>query len=138
MSEQNKAFVRDTLEAIWNQGDEAAVEQRLVTDYLGHSGLTIRGPEGARRFVAAMRQAFPDYHYAVEDEIAEGDRVVHRWTARGTHQGPFQGVSPTGRVVTISGISIYRVVNGQLVESWTTSDLLGLMRQLAVAPEPGK
>ena len=134
MSEQNKKLVRQTFEEIWNQGNMDVIDERFASDYVGHSGATIEGPEGAKRFVAMIRSAFPDYHYTVKDEFREADRVVHRWIATGTHQGAFQGISPTGKEVTLSGISIYRVADGKLVEGWTTADLLGLLQQLGVSP----
>jgi steroid delta-isomerase-like uncharacterized protein len=134
MSEQNKALVRRTFEQIWNRGNVGIIEERFASDYIGHSTTEIRGPEGGKRFVAAMREAFPDFYYTVEDEIAEGDRVVHRWTARGTHVGPFQGIPPTGKRVTIAGTSVYRVADGKLVEGWTNTDMLGLLQQLGAVP----
>ena len=134
MSEQNKALVRRTFEQIWNHGNVGIIEERFASDYAGHSSTEIRGREGGKEFVAAMREAFPDFCYTVEDEIAAGDRVVHRWTARGTHEGEFQGLSPTGEHVTITGISIYRVADSKLVEGWTNTDTLGLLQQLGAVP----
>lgn len=138
MSEQNKKLVRQTFEEVWNRGNYAVIDERFAGDYVGHSVSEIEGPEGAKGFAAAMRGAFPDFQYTVEDEIAEGDRVGHRWTARGTHEGEFQGIPPTGEQVTITGISIYRVANGKLVEGWTNADMLGLMQQLGAVPAPGQ
>lgn len=83
-----------------------------------------------------MRSVFPDFRYTVEDEIAEGNWVVHRWTVRGTHEGAFQVVSPTGKQVKITGISIYRIASGKLVEGWTNADMLDLMQQLDALPAP--
>lgn len=135
MSEQNKKIVRRTFEEIWNRGNLAVIEERFSRDYAGHSTNNVRGQEGAKQFATEMRSAFPDFHYTVEDEIAEGDKVVHRWTLRGTHQGTFQGIPPTGRQVTITGISIRRIAGGKLVEGWTNADLLGLLQQLGAVPE---
>lgn len=136
MSESNKKMVRRTFEAIWNQANETIFEQRFARDYVGHSLTEIHGPQGGQEFAAAMRGAFPDYHYTIEDEIAEGDRVVQRWTARGTHTGDFQGVPATGKRVTMTGISIYRVANNKLVEGWTSVDLLSLLQQINAVPVP--
>jgi len=138
MSAQNKKLVRQTFDQIWNQGNLAIIDERFASDYVGHSSVPIHGSEGAKGFVTAMRSAFPDYHYTAEDEISEGDRVVHRWTARGTHEGAFQGIPPTGKQITLRGISIYRLANGKLVEGWTTADLLGLLQQLGAVPTPGE
>lgn len=134
MSAQNKALVRSTFEKIWNGGNVDIIENRFSRDYIGHSLHEIEGPQGAKGFAAAILRAFPDYRYTVEDEICEGDRVVHRWTARGIHEGEFQGIPPSGEQVTISGISVYRVANGKLVESWTTVDMLGLLQQIGALP----
>lgn len=123
MSEENKSMVRQTFEEMWNRGNLAVIDTRFASDYLGHSSTEIRGPAGAKQFTAAMHNAFPDAHYTVEDQIAEGDRVVTRWTARGTHEGEFQGISPSGKQTTITGITIFRIANGKMVESWTNTDL---------------
>ena len=136
MTEQDKKMVRSTFEDIWNRGNLAAIDERFTSDYVGHSIRDIHGPEGSKQFATAMRSAFPDYHYTVEDELANGNRVVHRWTARGTHMGEFQGIAPTGKQVTITGISIYRVANGKLIEGWTNADMLSLLQQLGVISAP--
>jgi predicted ester cyclase len=136
MSEQNRAMVRRTFEEIWNRGNESIFEERFARDYIGHSFTDVHGPEGGRQFAAMLHHAFPDFHYTVEDEIAEGDRVAQRWTARGTHDGEFQGIPPTGEQVTMTGISIYRVANDKLVEGWTNVDMLGLLHQIGAAPVP--
>jgi steroid delta-isomerase-like uncharacterized protein len=132
----NKLTVHRTFEEIWNRSNFAVIDERFASDYVGHSATEIQGPEGAKQFVAAMRNAFPDFQYTVEDEIAEGDKVVHRWSARGTHTGEFQGIPPTSAQVTITGISICRVANGKIVEGWTNVDMLGLLQQLGAAPAP--
>ena len=134
MSEHNKKLVRETFEAIWNRGDFAAFDECFAADYVGHSTAELEGLESARQFVASMRSAFPDFQYTVEDEIAEGDRVVNRWTVSATHEGEFQGIPPTGKPVRITGISIYRVADGRLVEGWTSADMLGLLQQLGAMP----
>ncbi len=90
-----------------------------------------------KQFVKRMRSAFPYFEYKIEYEIAEGDTVVQRWTARATHKGEFQGIPPTGRRGTVTGITIYRLSVGEIVEGWTNADMLGLMQQLGVIPMPG-
>ncbi|MDX1687755.1 MAG: ester cyclase [Candidatus Promineifilaceae bacterium] len=137
MSEQNKQMVRQAFEAIWNEGDFSVFDARFSADYVGHTSDELEGLEDAKRFVAAMRRAFPDFDYTVEDEIAEEDKVVNRWVVRATHQGEFQGIPATGKQVTITGISIYRVVDGKLVEGWTNADMLGLLQQLGAVPAAG-
>jgi steroid delta-isomerase-like uncharacterized protein len=92
------------------------------------------GPAGLKPIIAGFRAAFPDLQVTVEDQIAEGDKVVTRYTMRGTHQGAFMGLPPTGKHVTVSGIQIERVVQGQIVEHWRKSDDLGMMQQLGAVP----
>lgn len=135
MSQENKALVRRTIEDIYNQGNLAAVDQYVARDFVIHapSG-DIHGPTGAKHFVTMLREAFPDFHLTIEDQVADGDKVVTRWTAEGTHLGEFQGIPPTGKHGTMTGIDIDRVVEGKIVECWTNTDDLGLMQQLGVIP----
>ncbi|TIP22899.1 MAG: ester cyclase [Mesorhizobium sp.] len=138
MSEQNKAHVRRVIEEVYNRGDLAVVDEVAASDLLIHtSAQEIHGREGAKRYVAALRIGFPDLRFTVEEQIAEGDMVVTRWTARGTHRGEFQNVSPTGRGIRLTGTDIHRVIGGKIVECWAHVDELGLMRQLgAVEADP--
>ena len=93
MSEQNKAQVRRVIEEVYNRGDLGVVDEVAASDLVIHaSSQEIHGREGAKQYVAALRAGFPDLHFTVEDQIAEGDMVVTRWTARGTHTGEFQGI----------------------------------------------
>jgi predicted ester cyclase len=86
--------------------------------------------------VHEFRSAFPDGGTRIDDMIAEGDRVVLRWTDGGTHRGPFMGVAPTGKHVTITGIDIYRIVDGRIVDFWCSEDVLGLLEQLGAVQVP--
>ncbi len=83
-----------------------------------------------------LLEAFPDSQLPVEDQIAEGDKVVTRWTCRATHTGEFQGMPPTGKYTTMTGTTIFRIANGKLVEGWTNADMLGLLQQLGAIPAP--
>jgi len=139
MSETNKALVRRAVEDVWNGGDFAAVDALVTRDVLIHASLPgndIHGPEGIRQFYGALREAFPDIHFTIEDQVAEGDRVVTRWTARATHTGAFQGIPPTGRQVSLAGIDIDRIVSGKVVECWPVADELGLLQQLGALSPP--
>lgn len=136
--EENKAIMRNIVERAWNQGDLTVIDERVSEGYVGHAGdQTVEGRAHWKRQITAFRSAFPDLVATVEDQIAEGDTVVTRWSARGTHEGEFQGIPPTGHLVTMTGINIDRIVNGQLVERWATFDRLGMMQQLGVGPMPG-
>jgi len=135
MSEQNKAQVRRVVEEIYNQGNLDVVDEVTVADLVIHaSSQDIRGRDGAKRYVAALRAGFPDLRLTIEDQIAEGDMVVTRWTARGTHTGEFEGIGLTGRAISVAGTDIDRIVGGRTVECWTHVDQLGLMQQLGALP----
>jgi steroid delta-isomerase-like uncharacterized protein len=137
MSEQNKAFVRNLIEEAIGRGNFALVEELVAADYVGHSSsLEMNTREGHKRFFVALRRAFPNLQITIEDQVAEGEKVVTRGTARATHQTDFMGIPPTGKQVVMNGIDIDRVVNGKLVECWTKSDDLGLLQQLGAIPAP--
>ena len=82
------------------------------------------------------RNAFPDNRYSVEDQVAEGDMVVTRWIASGTHQGEIMGIAPTGNRVTYAGTSVERIVDGKIEETWDNYDALGMMQQIGAIPSP--
>jgi len=139
MSEENKRIARKVFEDILTEGNLALADELVASDYVGHTPLLeLHGPEGAKEFDAMLHQAFPDLEITVEDQIAEGDRVATRWTARGTHEGEFQDIPPTGRRVEFSGIAIFRIADGKFVEGWNIPDLLSLLRQLGAVPAPGQ
>lgn len=138
MSQQNKKVERRLIEEVWNRGNYDVIDQLVARDYVGHSTTPqdeTRGPEAYKAFYASLHAAFPDFNVTIEDQIAEGDRVVTRWTASGTHLGPFRGIPPTGNRGAITGITIERLANGKVVECWTNADDLGLLRLLGVVPE---
>lgn len=129
-----KALVR-RLHDIWNTGDLAAIEEVYAPDFVAHfppsSELAERrGLDGVRRGITRIRAAFPDWFEQVEDLVEERDRVVSRYTSRGTHRGPFWGLPPTGRPVTVPEISIFRIAKGRIAEQWCLLDELGRMEQL--------
>ena len=136
MLEENKAIVRRFGDEVWNKGNLAAVEELVAPEFVGcgPGERVTRGPKELKRVVARMRAAFPDLHFTVEDEVAEGDRVATRWTGRGTHRGKWRGVAPTGKQVTFTGIAIRRIAGGKIVERWVNTDQLGLTIQLGGGP----
>lgn len=139
MSEQNKAFVRRLIEEVIGRGNFDLVDELVAADYVGHTPFPeINSREGHKQFFIALRRAFPDLEVTVNDQLAEGDKVVTRWTARGTHKGEFMGIPPTGKSAVMTGIDIDRIANGKLAECWTNSDDMGLMQQLGVIPAPGQ
>jgi predicted ester cyclase len=133
MSEQNKMQIRRVIAEAYNRGDLGVVDEVASSELVIHaSSEEIRGPEGAKQYIVALRAGFPDLRLTIEDQIAEGDMVVTRWTARGTHRGTFQKVPATGRKIWLSGTDIDRIVGGKVVECWAHVDELQLMRQLGV------
>ena len=134
--ESNKLLAQRVWEEVWHQGQLSRIDDLFTTDFVRHDpgGRELQGTEQNRQFIGSLRAAFPDVHYTVEDQIAEGDKVVVRYRFRGTHLGAFQGMPPTGKQVTYTGILIYRIVDGKITEQWTEFDLLGLLRQLGVLP----
>jgi predicted ester cyclase len=139
-TEDNKAVVRRFYEEVLNQKKRAVLDEVFdpnVVDHFAPPG-TPGGLEGANQIFDMFLTAFPDLHFTVEDMIAEGDRVVARATMSGTQQGPFMGIPPTGKHVTITGIDINRFVGGKSVEHWVEMDRLGLMQQLGVIPALGQ
>jgi steroid delta-isomerase-like uncharacterized protein len=136
-ADENKAIVRRFIEQAFNGGNLAVIDELVASDFVNHVAPTeVRGPEGMKAFVTTYRTAFPDYACTIEDQVAEGDKVVTRWTARGAQHGELMGVPPTGKRVTLPGVAIDRIAHGQLVETWLQADVLGLLQQLGVVPTP--
>ena len=131
--EQNKALVRRFCEEVWNKGNVDTVMDIFATDYVRHDlrpGNPLAGPEGQRRIAQDFRAAFPDLRMNVDLLIAEGDMVVVRWTTQGTNTGQWGKVPPTGKHAVFSGVNIFRIRDGKVVELWNHRDDLGLMQQL--------
>ena len=137
MSEQNKAVSRRLVEDVFVGGNLDLAEELVDARFVGHDVAMpepIRGPEGLKQQAKGYRDAFPDLQFTIEDQIAEGDQVVTRWTVTGTHKGDLFGMSPTGKQATITGITIDRFSGGKIAESWDNWDALGLMQQLGAIP----
>jgi steroid delta-isomerase-like uncharacterized protein len=130
MLKDNKAIARQFLDELWNQGDFETLDDLLASDYDGHSSTEINGPQGAKQFIPRVHSAFPDLHFEVQDQVAEGDKVATRWVMYGTHKGEFQGIPASGARLEMTGITIFRIANGKLIEGWTSEDTLGMMQQL--------
>jgi serine phosphatase RsbU (regulator of sigma subunit) len=130
-TEENRAIFRRYIEEVWNQTNLEVVDE-IFDRYISHQpdgSVLERGPEDVKRFVGEFRSAFPDLRLSIDDQIAEGDKVMIRETARGTHQGELRGMAPTGEEMEIKGIAIFRFSSqGKVVESWDSYDQLSLMR----------
>ena len=136
MSDQYKTAAQNLIEKGFNQKDPSAFEAYFspsLTDHALPPGLP-EGLEGRRLFYSAFLSAFSDLQVQIEDVFSEGDKLVTRWSAQGTHDGELMGIPPTARKVSTSGIAIDRFENGQSVEHWEVFDQVGLMQQLGVIP----
>lgn len=137
MSAANKELSRRFTE-LFSTGDEALADGILSPDVVFHGTAgdgELHGVEELKAFVAGYRRAFPDARSTVEDQVAEDDKVVTRWRARGTHRGELGPIPPTGKRFEMDGVTIERITAGKIAEVWVARDELGLLRQLGVLPE---
>jgi steroid delta-isomerase-like uncharacterized protein len=135
---ENARLIRKWFEEVWNQGREETVDAMCAKDVIGHGqaqhGADIRGPEHFKQFMRGFRSAFSDIHIEIHDTIEQGDKVVARWTTTMTHTGTFLDTPPTGKHVSVNGISIQRFAGGKIIEGWDNWDQLGLFVQLGATP----
>ena len=138
-TEENKAIVRRVNDEVWSEGHLDVIDELIADDFVATivgAPEEIRGPQGFREFVVMYRKAFPDLRLTVDEQFAEGETVVTRWTATGTNEGELMGMPPTGKQATTAGININRVSGGKLVEGWGLFDQLGLLQQIGAVPVP--
>lgn len=131
--EQNKALVRRFYAEVWDKGNVSVAHDVFAPDYVRHDlrpGEALPGPAGQAKIAKDFRGAFPDLRFDVDLVFGEDDLVAARWTATGTHSGPWGSVEPTGKRVAFSGVNIFRFVDGKVVEIWNHRDDLGLMTQV--------
>jgi len=128
----NKSVVLRAEAELWNKGNLAAADELYAPDFVCHFvvGPEWRGVQGIKDVVAQHRRSFPDWNEKVEDIVAEGNKVVIRFTSTGTQQGEFAGIAPTGKKVTIREVAIFRLADGKIVEQWGMPDIHGLLEQL--------
>ena len=139
MSTDNKALMRRFYDEVINGGNVALIDELFAADFVEHEefpGLT-GGREGVEQFFTMMRAAFPDLRMAVDDLIAEGDKVVARATMSGTHKGEFMGMDPSGKQFRVSAIDVVRFAGGKAVEHWGLTDAAAMMEQLGAVPAAG-
>jgi predicted ester cyclase len=135
-----KEIVRRLFEEPWKGGWDV-IEEFVSPDYVGHDPAEpepILGPAGVRANIEKYLTGFPGGAITVDDQIEEGDKIATRWTGRGTHGGEIAGIAPTGKEVTVSGLTISRLEDGMVVEEWTTWDALGMLVQLGAVPIPAR
>jgi steroid delta-isomerase-like uncharacterized protein len=135
----NKALMAEYLEGFWNHGDHALAERYVATDAYFHDFEDAptpipQGLAGVKEVYRGFRDGFPDIRMDVEDMIAEDDKVLVRWTVKGQHTGNFQGIPPTHKTIDFDGMSVVRIANGQIVEGWSTMNVMKGMQQLGIVP----
>ena len=138
MAEDNKSIARQVFNDMINTGNVALADVFYAPSYVYHGagGLELRGPEGLKQLFGMYLTAFPDVRMTIDDMIGEGDQVVVRWTARGTHLGNLDKIAPTGRPISITGIIVMRFANGQVVEEFENFDEVAMFRQIGVTTLP--
>jgi steroid delta-isomerase-like uncharacterized protein len=132
MSERNKAAARAVFD-VWSTGAIERLDDLVARDVVHHDPYDPNAAEGLggmKRTIELNRRAFPDMQLAVEDQVAEGDKVVTRWRGEMTHLGELAGAAPTGKRVTIAGITIDRFEDGKIVEAWRSMDMLRVLRDI--------
>jgi hypothetical protein len=133
-----KEIVKRLIEEPWT-GNFDVIDEYVSPDYVGYDPAEpepIRGPAGAKANFEKYLSGFSNARCTVDDQIAEGDTVATRWTGKGTHDGEIAGIAPTGKEVTVTGLTISRLENGMLVEDRTVWDALGMLVQLGAVPMP--
>ena len=138
-TEQNKSIVRRWVEEGWNKGNLEVVDQVYAPNYVQHEPApeTVNSSETLKQYVGTYLTAFPDLNLSIDDLVAEGDKVVWRFTSTGTQTGPFMGMPATGKTGNITGLVMFRLENSRIVEGWVNIDALGLLQQLGVIPMSG-
>ncbi len=135
--QENKKLVRRFVEEVQNQHNLAALDELYDPEMIDHSGMTDPpNTEGTRAFFTMMFAAFPDMHFTIRQQLAEGDKVMTFKTFHGTHLGPFLGIPATGNKVSFDNIDILTVRGGKITEHWAVGDMLSLMQQLSAVPGP--
>jgi predicted ester cyclase len=131
MSEKNKTAIRRLIDEFWNAKNSSVIDELFAPDAVIYdAGVSL--PNLGKEFFTAIRSVFSDIQLTADDMVAEGDKVALCWTSRGTHRCELQGISPTNRQVTVTGITIYRFAGDRIVEEWNNADMFGMLRQLGV------
>jgi|ERR1700680_272672 len=133
----NAQFIRRWFEEVWNKGRMEAIEEMCLPNAIGHGQAQHKvdvGLQEFKQFARSLRSAFPDIRVTIHETLAQGDKVIARWSAVMVHSGTFLGVAPTGRTVEVTGMSLQRIANGKIAEAWDNWDQLGLLVQIGGVP----
>ena len=145
-SDAKKELVRRFFDEVWNNGNFDFIDEHYAEDFTLHAlwenpelgGAGEAGVEAATAAIRGWRTSFPDLHVSVEEQLVEGDIVTSRHVCVATNDRPFQGIPPTGKRGSMSGMTQTRVVDGKITDAWTMWDVVGLLRQFGVIPDPAK
>ena len=134
--DENRALTRRWMEEIWHKGNLSVLDDFLDTNFVFNYAPPGVAPnkEAYKQAMNMFRDGCPDMKYDIKDTVAEGDKVVVRWVGRGTQTGEIMGITPTGKEVTVTGLSILQIVGGKITEEWTEMDTMGAMQQLGAFP----
>jgi steroid delta-isomerase-like uncharacterized protein len=138
-AEQNKSIVRRWIENGWNRGNVSLIDDLYTSNVVQYDPSTpveVKGSEALKQYVTAFLTALPDLQFTIEDLVAEGDKVVWRFSSHGTHQGLLMGIPATGRTATVTGMVLFRLENSKIAEVWVNIDTLGMLEQMGVIPMP--
>jgi steroid delta-isomerase-like uncharacterized protein len=136
-TEQNKSIVRRWIEEGWNKGNVGVVDQFYAADVVQHdpgSPAPVTSSAALKQYVGVFLTAWPDLHFTIDDLIAEGDKVLWRFTGRGTQTGPLMNIPPSGKVGEATGMALFRLADGKIAEAWVNYDMLGLLQQIGAIP----
>lgn len=138
-TEEHKAVIRHYIEEAWNKGNVGIIDELMAAQYARYMGVGAPplNREGQKQRILGFRRAFPDLRLEVEDMVADDEKVSFRLVLRGTHQGEFLRVPPTGKIIQVGAVDIARFAGGKIVEQWGQTDLLGLMQQIGAIPPSG-
>jgi len=137
MTKNSKTVSRQFFEEVLSRGDLELVKELFTVDSNAHTPIGMfEGIEGATQFVIKLREAFPDLNAKIEAQVVEGDKIATLWRASGTHQGDFGSIPATGRDMETCGITMFRVADGKVIESWGFADMMSMLKQLGAVPTP--
>jgi steroid delta-isomerase-like uncharacterized protein len=138
-TEHNKAVVRRWIEQGWNAGDLSLIDELYAPDVVQHdpgTPMPVTSSEALKMYVGGLLAGFPDIHFAIDDLVAEGDKVLWRFTAQATHTGTLMNIPPTGKRATVTGMALFRLAEDKIAEVWVNFDTLGMLQAIGVIPAP--
>jgi steroid delta-isomerase-like uncharacterized protein len=136
-TETNKTLVRRWIEEGWNAHNTALIDTLYVPNVIQHdpsSPVPVTSSEALKQYVGGFLTAFPDMHFTIDDLLAEGDKVLWRFTSQATQTGPLMGIPPSGKHSTTTGMVLFRIADDRIAEVWVNFDTLGMLQAIGVIP----